>query len=75
MSRYLVDTDTITLIQFGHSAAVRNLASHADTDVVLAVVEVQRRCDSIAHIRSPRRRRRSSFASPVPRGRVADRQA
>jgi hypothetical protein len=30
MSRYLLDTDTLTLIQFGHAAAVQNLAAHAD---------------------------------------------
>lgn len=29
MSRYLLDTDTLTLIQFGHAAAVQNLAAHA----------------------------------------------
>lgn len=41
MSRYLLDTDIITLIQFGHAAAVRNLSAHADTDVVLSVISFQ----------------------------------
>lgn len=41
MSRYLLDTDTITLIQFGHAAAVRNLAAHTDADVVLSAVSFQ----------------------------------
>jgi tRNA(fMet)-specific endonuclease VapC len=41
MSRYLLDTDTITLIQFGHATAVRNLSAHADADVALSAVSFQ----------------------------------
>jgi hypothetical protein len=41
MSTYLLDTDTITLVQFGHAAAVHNLAAHADADVALAAVSFQ----------------------------------
>lgn len=41
MSRYLLDTDTLTLIQFGHAAAVNNLAAHADSEVALAAVTLQ----------------------------------
>src|SRR5438309_1543937 len=41
MSRFLLDTDTITLVQFGHGIIIRNLAAHADTDIILAVVSFQ----------------------------------
>jgi hypothetical protein len=41
MSRYLLDTETITLLQFGHAAVVRNVAAHPDTDIVLSVVSFQ----------------------------------
>jgi tRNA(fMet)-specific endonuclease VapC len=41
MIRYLLDTDTLTLIQFGHAVAVRNLAAHADSEVALAAVTLQ----------------------------------
>ena len=41
MSRYLLDTDTITLIQFGHATAIRNLGAHADADVTLSAVSFQ----------------------------------
>jgi len=41
MSRYLLDTDTLTLVQFGHAAAVHNLAAHADSEVALAAVTLQ----------------------------------
>ncbi len=33
MSRYLVDMETITLVQFGHATVIRNLTAHADTDI------------------------------------------
>jgi tRNA(fMet)-specific endonuclease VapC len=41
MSRFLLDTDTITLIQFGHAAVVRRLAAHSDADVALSAVSFQ----------------------------------
>jgi tRNA(fMet)-specific endonuclease VapC len=41
MSRYLLDTDTVTLMQFGHSVVIRNLAVHADTEVTLAAASFQ----------------------------------
>jgi tRNA(fMet)-specific endonuclease VapC len=41
MSRYLLDTETITLVQFGHAMVIRNLTAHADTDRVLSVVSFQ----------------------------------
>ncbi len=41
MSRYLLDTDTITLAQFGHSAVVRNLAAHAAAEVALSALSFQ----------------------------------
>jgi hypothetical protein len=40
MSRYLLDTDTITLLQFGH-AVVRNIAAHTDTDILLSTVSFE----------------------------------
>jgi hypothetical protein len=44
MSRYLLDTDTMTLIQFGHVTVIRNLRRHADTDVVLSALSFQNKC-------------------------------
>ena len=41
MSRYLLDTDTITLIQFGHATAVRHIAARADADVAVSVLSFQ----------------------------------
>jgi hypothetical protein len=41
MSRYLLDTETITLVQFGHAAVVRHLAAHPDSDVLLSAVSFQ----------------------------------
>jgi tRNA(fMet)-specific endonuclease VapC len=41
MSRYLLDTETITLLQFGHAAVVRNLAAHPDANVLLSAVSFQ----------------------------------
>jgi tRNA(fMet)-specific endonuclease VapC len=41
MSRYLLDTDTITLIQFGHAAVIRNLATHADSEIALSAISFQ----------------------------------
>jgi tRNA(fMet)-specific endonuclease VapC len=41
MSVYLLDTDMLTLIQFGQAAAVRRLATHPDSDVAVSVLSVQ----------------------------------
>ena len=41
MSVYLLDTDILTLIQFGHAAVIARLATHADTEVVISVLSVQ----------------------------------
>jgi tRNA(fMet)-specific endonuclease VapC len=41
MSRYLIDTDIITLIQFGHATAVRRLSTQADADIALSAVSFQ----------------------------------
>ena len=41
MSGYLLDTDTITLAQFGHSAVLANLASRSAADVTLPAIAFQ----------------------------------
>src|SRR4051794_17132663 len=41
MSRYLLDTDTITLAQFGHAAVVAQLGKQADADIALPVISLQ----------------------------------
>ena len=41
MSRYLLDTDTITLAQFGHAAVVAQLGKQADADITLPVISLQ----------------------------------
>jgi tRNA(fMet)-specific endonuclease VapC len=41
MSRYLLDTDTITLVQFGHATVVQHLAAQADADVALSAISFQ----------------------------------
>jgi tRNA(fMet)-specific endonuclease VapC len=41
MSGYLLDTDTITLLQFGHASVSGNTAKHADTDILLSAVSFQ----------------------------------
>jgi tRNA(fMet)-specific endonuclease VapC len=41
MSRYLLDTDTLTLAQFGHAAVVANLTGQADADVALPILSLQ----------------------------------
>jgi tRNA(fMet)-specific endonuclease VapC len=41
MSGYLLDTDTITLAQFGHALVIANLASHSTSDVALPVISLQ----------------------------------
>lgn len=41
MSQYLLDTDTITLVQFGHAVVLRNLAAHPDTEILLSAISFQ----------------------------------
>jgi hypothetical protein len=41
MSRYLLDTDTITLIQFGHATAAHCLSAQRDADVTLSAFGFQ----------------------------------
>jgi tRNA(fMet)-specific endonuclease VapC len=41
MSTHLLDTDIITLIQFGHAAAIGRLSAHADADVALSAISFQ----------------------------------
>ena len=41
MSRFLPDTDTITLAQFGHATVIGHLASHPDADIALPVISLQ----------------------------------
>jgi tRNA(fMet)-specific endonuclease VapC len=41
MSRFLLDTDTLTLIQFGHPMVTQRLAIHADTDIAVGILSVQ----------------------------------
>ncbi|MFO0969521.1 MAG: type II toxin-antitoxin system VapC family toxin [Gemmataceae bacterium] len=41
MSRFLFDTDTVTLIQYGHPRLIHNLSLHPDSDIALAALSVQ----------------------------------
>ena len=41
MSLDLLDTDTITLAQFGHAAVVGQLGKQADADIALPVISLQ----------------------------------
>ncbi|HYT90575.1 MAG TPA: type II toxin-antitoxin system VapC family toxin [Gemmataceae bacterium] len=41
MSGFLLDTDTLSLAQFGHATVVANLASHVAADVALPVIALQ----------------------------------
>jgi len=41
MSLYMLDTDTMTLAQFGHAAVVAQLGKQADADVALPVISLQ----------------------------------
>ena len=41
MSGFLLDTDTLTLAQFGHAVVIANLASHSTSDVALPVISLQ----------------------------------
>jgi tRNA(fMet)-specific endonuclease VapC len=43
MSGFLLDTDTITLAQFGHATVIANLSSHPITDIALPVISLQER--------------------------------
>jgi tRNA(fMet)-specific endonuclease VapC len=41
MSQFLLDTDTITLVHYGHPGLVQRLALHASADIALAAISVQ----------------------------------
>jgi tRNA(fMet)-specific endonuclease VapC len=41
VSVYLLDTDILTLIQFGHAVTVQRLATHPEADVAISVLSVQ----------------------------------
>lgn len=41
MSGYLLDTDTITLAQFGHAILIARLAKHSDSEIHISVVSIQ----------------------------------
>lgn len=41
MSVYLLDTDTLSLIQFGHATVVQRLATHPAADVTISVLSLQ----------------------------------
>ncbi len=41
MSRYLLDTDTITLLQHNHPQVLQNLSNHTAADVAISVINVQ----------------------------------
>src|SRR5437879_6063440 len=51
MSVYLLDTDMLTLIQFGHAAAIQRLATHTDPDVAVSALSVQEQMKGwLAHL-------------------------
>ncbi len=41
MSRFLLDTDTISLLQHNHPKVLHNLSTHPDVDVFISVINVQ----------------------------------
>lgn len=41
MSRFLLDTDTITLIQYGHAGLVQRVANHPSTDIAISALSIQ----------------------------------
>ncbi len=41
MSRYLLDTDTITLAHYGQPSVVQHLAAHPDADIAVSALSVQ----------------------------------
>jgi tRNA(fMet)-specific endonuclease VapC len=41
MSRYLLDTDTVTLYQFGHPGVVERVLAHQGSDLHVAVITVE----------------------------------
>jgi tRNA(fMet)-specific endonuclease VapC len=41
MSRFLLDTDTITLVHYGHPGLVQQLALHPDSDITIAAISFQ----------------------------------
>ena len=46
MSRYLLDTDTISLAQFGHVAILGHLAAHPASEVTVSVLSLQEQMDT-----------------------------
>jgi len=41
MSRYLLDTDSITLIQYGHAAIIHRLGLSLDAEVAISALSIQ----------------------------------
>lgn len=41
MSRYLLDTDILTLAQFGHALVIRHLDLHPTSDIALSAISLQ----------------------------------
>jgi tRNA(fMet)-specific endonuclease VapC len=41
MSRFLLDTDTITLIQYGHARLVKRLANYPSSDIAISALSIQ----------------------------------
>jgi len=41
MSQFLLDTDTISLAQYGHTQLVQRLALHPDSEIAISVISVQ----------------------------------
>jgi tRNA(fMet)-specific endonuclease VapC len=41
MSQFLLDTDTITLVQYGHAVLVQRLTLHPDSDLAVAALSIQ----------------------------------
>jgi tRNA(fMet)-specific endonuclease VapC len=41
MSQYLLDTDTISLLQHQHPRVLHHLSAHSDADVAVSVISVQ----------------------------------
>jgi tRNA(fMet)-specific endonuclease VapC len=41
MSRFLLDTDTVTLAHYGHPQAIQHLVQHPDSDIAIPAISVQ----------------------------------
>jgi len=41
MSRFLLDTDTITLVHYGHPLLAQRLGLHPDSDIAVAAISIQ----------------------------------